>query len=91
MMVRRQGDWLTAKVGDELLMMSTQKVNYIGLTEVGLRIWEIIETAQPVENICAQLLKEYNIPPEACRAEVDAFLDELVEHGAAAVDLPPAG
>ena len=32
MMVRKQGDWLAAKVGDELVMMSAEKGNYIGLS-----------------------------------------------------------
>ena len=45
MMVRKQGDWLSAKVGDELVMMSAEKGNYIGLSEVGARIWELIEDA----------------------------------------------
>jgi len=90
MMVRKQGDWLAAKIGDELVMMSTEKVNYIGLTAVGARIWELIDTPQDVGAVCAQLLKEYDIPPEACRAEVDAFLNELVQHGAIALDPPPA-
>jgi hypothetical protein len=38
MMVRRQGDWLTARVGDELVMMSAQTGDYVGLTEVGARL-----------------------------------------------------
>ena len=28
MMVRKQGDWLAAKVGDELVMMSAEKGNF---------------------------------------------------------------
>ena len=90
MMVRKQGDWLAAKVGDELVMMSREKVKYIGLTEVGARIWELIETPQKVDAVCAQLLKEYDITPDTCRAEIDAFLNELVNHGAVALDPPPA-
>src|ERR1700684_3167185 len=82
MMVRKQGDWLAAKIGDELVMMSTEKVNYIGLTEVGARIWELIEAPQEVDAVCAQLLQEYDIAPDACRAEIDAFLNEMVKHGA---------
>jgi hypothetical protein len=90
MIVRRQGDWLSAKVGDELVMMSTEKVNYIGLTEVGARIWQMLDTPRDVDAICAQLLKEYDIAPDACRAEIDVFLNELVKHGAVALDPPPA-
>ena len=90
-MVRKQGDWLAAKVGDELVMMSAEAGNYIGLSEVGARIWELIETPQDVDAVCAQLQDEYDgVTPEACRAEVETFLNELVKHGAVALDPSPA-
>lgn len=71
MMVRKQGDWLAAKVGDELVMMSVEKGNYIGLSETGARIWELLETPQDVGTVCAQLQDEFEVAPEVCRAEVD--------------------
>ena len=86
MIVQRQGDWLSAKVGDELVMMSAAKGNYVGLSEVGARIWEIIETPAPVEDICARLLTEFEVSPEVCRTEVEAFLNELQAHGAVALE-----
>ena len=73
MMVRKQGDWLAAKVGDELVMMSAEKGNYIGLSEVGARIWELIETPQEVDAVCTQLEDEFEVAPEVCRAEVETF------------------
>jgi hypothetical protein len=90
MMVRKQGDWLAAKVGDELVMMSAKKGNYIGLSEVGARIWELLDTPQDLEAVCAQLQDEFEVTPEACRADVENFLNELVKHGAIALDPPPA-
>jgi len=89
-MVRRQGDWLIAKVGDERVMMSREKVHHIGVTEVGARMWELIDTPQEVDAVCAQLRKEYAIAPDVCRAEVDAFLKELAGHGAVVLDEPAA-
>ncbi len=90
MMVRKQGDWLAAKVGEELVMMSAEKGNYIGLSEVGARIWELLEAPRDVDAVCAQLQKEYDVAPATCRAEVESFLSELVKHGAIALDPPPA-
>ena len=90
MIIRKQGDWLSAKVGDELVMMSAEKGNYIGLSEVGARIWELIETPQEIETVCVLLQEEYEVAPEVCRAEVKTFLNELVTHGAVALDPPPA-
>jgi hypothetical protein len=89
-MVRRQGDWISAKVGDELVMMSAEAGNYVGLSEVGARIWELIETPQEVAALCSKLQEEYEVAPETCQAEVDAFLNELAKHGAIALDPPPA-
>jgi hypothetical protein len=89
MIARQQGDWLVAKVGDERVMMSRERIRHIGVTEVGMRIWELIETPQEVDAICAQLRKEYAITPEACRAEVESFLKELLEHSAVRLDPEP--
>ena len=85
MMVRKQSDWLAAKVGDELVMMSAEKGNYIGLSEVGARIWELIDTPQDLDAVCAQLQNEFEVTPEVCRAEVESFLNQLVKHGAIAL------
>jgi Coenzyme PQQ synthesis protein D (PqqD) len=89
-LVRKQGDWLAARVGDELVMMSAETGNYIGLTEVGARIWELIDTASDVDALYAQLLDEYEVSVETCHAEVESFFNELVKHGAIALDPPPA-
>lgn len=90
MKVQKQDGWLAAKVGEELVMMHADKINYIGLSEVGARIWELIETPRDVAAICAQLQQEYDVTPDVCRAEVESFLNELVKHGAIALDPPPA-
>jgi hypothetical protein len=85
-MIHRDGDWLAAKVGDELVMMSAAKGNYIGLSAVGARIWELIETPHTVESLCAALVAEYDVDPATCRAEVDAFLATLGQHHAIRID-----
>ena len=90
MFVKKQGDWLAAKVGDELVMMSAEKGNYIGLSEVGARIWELIETPRDIDALCTQLQAEFDVAPDICRAEVETFFNELARHGAIALDPPPA-
>jgi hypothetical protein len=86
MIVSRQGDWITAKVGDELVMMSAANGNYIGLTEIGARIWELIDTPQEVEALCGKLQEEFDVSAETCHADVEAFFNELVKHGAISLD-----
>ena len=86
MMIHRDGDWLAAKVGDELVMMSAAKGNYIGLSKVGARIWELIETPRTIESLCDALIAEYDVDPATCRTEVDSFLTTLGQHNAIRID-----
>ena len=90
MMIRKQGDWLAANVGDGLVMMSGEKGHYISLSKVGTRVWNMIETPRTVEEVCAQLTAEFSVSPEVCRTDVDDFLKELAKHGAIALDPTPA-
>jgi Coenzyme PQQ synthesis protein D (PqqD) len=38
-----------------------EKGSYIGFSEVGARIWELIETPQQVDTACIQLQKQYEV------------------------------
>ncbi|QNA84367.1 PqqD family protein [Sphingomonas sp. So64.6b] len=87
-MIERRGDWLSARVGDEIMMMSAEKGNYLGVNEVGARIWELIETPNDIDAVCAALQREFVIEPDTCRTEVEAFLEQMEKHGAVAVTRP---
>ncbi|MEJ0065795.1 MAG: PqqD family protein [Caulobacteraceae bacterium] len=85
-MVSRQGSWLTARIGDELVMMSPERSEYVGLSDVGARIWELLEEPRSPGEICDRLRQEFDVSAETCRAEVDDFLSELAKHGAVVLD-----
>ncbi|MEJ0043363.1 MAG: PqqD family protein [Rhizomicrobium sp.] len=59
--IRKKDGWLTAEVRDELVMMSVDTGKYIGLNEVGARIWQLLETPQSREALCAQLVREFDV------------------------------
>lgn len=86
MVIRRQREWLGAKVGGELLMMSVVSGDYVGLNEVGARIWELLEEPQQLDTLCGRLRDEFDVSDEACRSQVETFIKELAKHGAVAVD-----
>ena len=85
-MIERKGDWLSARVGDEIMMMSPEHGKYIGVNEVGARIWELLETPSDVTTVCEELQREFEVSPESCKAEVDSFLAEMEKHGAIVVN-----
>jgi hypothetical protein len=85
-MIRRQDDWLSTKTGNELIMMNVEKGHYLGLTDVGTRIWELTETPLSLDELCASLVVEFEVTPDQCRADVLEFLDHLAKHGAIVLD-----
>lgn len=86
MVVRKQGDWLIARIGGEVVMMSVKNDHYIGLNKIGARIWEIIETPRTLDGICDLLVRQFKVSPETCRSEVETFLRELEKFGAVALE-----
>lgn len=85
MQAQRRGQWLTATIGTECVMMSVERGSYLSLSRVGTRIWELIEQPITVPDLCDRLGEEFDVPPETCRAEVDVFLADLEKHGAVAL------
>ena len=77
MSISKRGDWISAKVGDEIMMMSVEEGKYIGLNDVGARIWELLDEPQTRDTLEVRLLEEFEVTPEACRIECDMFLAKL--------------
>jgi hypothetical protein len=65
MPVRKQGDWPAAEVGDELVMMSAEKGNYIGLSEVGAPETCRAEVRSFLEELVKHGATAFNPPPAA--------------------------
>jgi len=48
------------------------------LNETAARIWELLETASSIDELCEALGEEYEgAPAEALRREVEAFVEDL--------------
>ena len=86
MRIVRTGDWLTARIGHELVMMSAGAGIYLGLTEVGARVWELLETESELDRICEALEREFDVSSDVCRAEVQVFVQEMASRGVVAIE-----
>lgn len=88
MIVHKQEGWLTARVGSEVLMMSVGRGRYLGLSEVGARIWELLDEHADSAAICDRLVAEFTVTPEACAVEIATFFDQLVAEGVVRCERP---
>lgn len=82
MVVRNEKDWLTARLGGEVFLMNVKGKDVIGLDEVSVEIWTILETPRSLDEVCLMISKQFRVAPEECRPDVQRVLDSLKQQGA---------
>lgn len=82
MKLARVDGWLSSNMDTELVMMSIETGNYVSISRVGARIYEMLKTPATLDDVCARLVEEYDVQPETCRAEVETFITEMTAQGA---------
>lgn len=65
---------------DEVLVVLNEDLDYLGLDEVGQRIWEILHEPRTLDAVVGTLLDEYDVERADCERDVTAFLDALAQH-----------
>ena len=83
--VMRCDGLLTAEVDGELMAMSIDRGTCYGLNGVGTRIWALLAEPRTIDDLCASLLREYEVDAAQCRSEVIDLLEELRAEGLATV------
>jgi hypothetical protein len=62
----------------ELVMMGQEQGEYYGLRDVAASIWQHLAEPRTLDELCTLVADEYAVTAAACRADVVAFLDELL-------------
>ncbi len=84
--VRRDKDWLCARVDDRLVMMGIGDGRYLSLDDTGRRIWELLESSPSLDVLCRRLADEYAAAPDDIRGDVAMFVERLARLGAVTID-----
>ena len=83
--VARNKRLLTAELDGELVAMSVEQGACYSLDAVGTRIWALIAEPRSIDDLCAQLVREYEVEPAECRSDVMALIRELRDEGLATI------
>ena len=74
-------DAMTAPVDNEIVILNMAGNNYVSLDAIGRRIWDLLESAQTVGNMCTLLSQEFEATEEQIATDIIPFLAELVTDG----------
>lgn len=65
----------------EVVLLDLKRGVYLGLDEVGTRVWQLLGENNNVEVIIERLHEEYGVPLERIRTDVFRFVQELLDRG----------
>jgi hypothetical protein len=80
-LLTRSTDLVFSEVDDEVTMMHVETGRYYGLNRVGAAVWFLLEEPARFGTICDALVERFEVEPEKCRAEVEAFVSQMATEG----------
>lgn len=66
-------------IDDELLLIDIDTGKFFALKDVGLRIWNLLDTQADLDGISRALCEEYEVEPQQARTGVEHFARSLVD------------
>lgn len=80
-LIVRCKDLLSTNLDDDVVVMNIDSGLYYGMEKTAQRIWDLLENAQTLESLISILSQEYKVEPAVCRADIQQFVQDLVEEG----------
>lgn len=74
-------DQVSCDIGNQMAILNLKSGIYYGLDSVGSRIWELIQSPRPVNEIEAALVAEYDVEPDRLKPDLQDLCQELVAAG----------
>lgn len=72
---------VATEVDREVVLMSVERGRCYGLGETGSSVWRRLESPIRVDDLCRELMLEYNADPGVLMQDVVALLEQLREEG----------
>lgn len=85
--VRAAREQVSAKLGDEAVILGLERGQYYGVNDVGSRIWSLIQEPRSVRDVCNALMAEFDVDAERCERDVIRLLSQMASEGL--VDVEP--
>jgi hypothetical protein len=79
---------LMQRAGDSLVLLDVDGGEYFALDEVSGRVWDLCDGTRDVDTVIAAVSAEYDAPVETIRADVQEFLQEMIDESLLVVQEP---
>lgn len=78
-LLQRNPDMVAANLDGDLVMMNEKLGRYYGISGVGARAWELLETPASIDDLVSAICKEYEIDADTCQQDIIRFAQDLMK------------
>jgi hypothetical protein len=78
--VRIAPEVMIREVGGESVILDLKTERYLGLNEVGTRMWQVLMDSASIQAAYHTLLEEYDVGPAQLEEDLRELLDRLLEN-----------
>ena len=75
--LKKEKEFISSKMGSELMAMDMDSGNYIHFNEIGSLIWEYLDNFNTITDIAEKLVQEYDISLEDCEQAILKLIKHL--------------
>lgn len=70
---------VSRNTGRETVVAGLRKGRYYALSDVGARVWELVQQPIAARDLQQVITQEYEVPPERCEADLLRLLSDLAD------------
>jgi hypothetical protein len=79
-------DVLVRELGGETVVLDLKTERYLGLDEIGTRMWNLLLASGSIDTASKALIQEYDVEPNRLESDLREFVDQLIQHGLVTVE-----
>ena len=72
---------LFRELDGESVLLNLGTESYLGLNDVGTRMWAVLTTTPSIQAAFDVLQAEYDVAPDVLRQDLEALLEQMRQHG----------
>jgi len=68
---------MSSPLDGDIVVLNPARDNYVGMDEIGRRIWELLAVPRRVSDLCGQAAQEFQGDTRQIETDILTFLNEL--------------
>ena len=79
--IERMPHPIATRVEDGILLVDTESGNFIELNRTASVLWDALDAPATRAELCAVMLDRFDVAPDRCAAQVEAWLTDMAGRG----------